>query len=230
MPEREMPGVDVGAVVDVVLAAERRGDRDPVRLAEGEHVRGRLRRPAALADDRERPLRARASSSPSRARSSSSPGAGRATCAGAPSSASVSSKSTSSGQREHDRSGPTAERDRERRARRAPAVVRPRRPPRPTWRGRARRTRAGSRAPGTRPGRGTRRGTWPTSRIIGVESCEAMWTPTLACVAPGPRVTRQTPGRPVSFPYASAMFAAAASWRHEISRMFASWSASSTGR
>ena len=43
-----------------------------------------------------------------------------------------------------------------------------------------------------------------------------MCTPTLACVAPGPRVTRQTPGRPVSFPYASAMFAAAASWRHEI--------------
>ena len=29
-PEREMPRVDVGAVVDVVLAAERRGDRDPV--------------------------------------------------------------------------------------------------------------------------------------------------------------------------------------------------------
>ncbi len=37
--------------------------------------------------------------------------------------------------------------------------------------------------------------------------------PTDACVAPGARVTRQIPGRPVSFPYASAMFAAAASWR-----------------
>src|ERR1700722_11698957 len=33
----------------------------------------------------------------------------------------------------------------------------------------------------------------------------------LACVAPGPRVTRQTAARPVSFPAASAMFAAAAS-------------------
>ena len=33
------------------------------------------------------------------------------------------------------------------------------------------------------------------------------------CVAPGPRVTRQIPGRPVSFPYASAMFAAPASCR-----------------
>ena len=43
-----------------------------------------------------------------------------------------------------------------------------------------------------------------------------MCTPTLACVAPGPRVTKQTPGLPVSFPYASAMFAAAASWRQEI--------------
>ena len=45
-----------------------------------------------------------------------------------------------------------------------------------------------------------------------------MWTPTAACVAPGPRVTRQIPGRPVSFPYASAAFAAPCSWRQVMSR------------
>ena len=33
----------------------------------------------------------------------------------------------------------------------------------------------------------------------------------LACVAPGPRVTKQIPGRPVSLPSASAMLAAAPS-------------------
>ena len=57
------------------------------------------------------------------------------------------------------------------------------------------------------------RPTWPTSRISGVESWNAVCTPTEACVAPGPRVTIAIPGRPVSFPYASAMFAAPASWR-----------------
>ena len=91
-----MTGVDVGAVVDVVLAAERRSDGDPVRLAErGDRRRG-LGRPAALADDRERPLRAaRAARRAGPGRSS--PGAGWATCAGAASGASVSSNSTSSG-------------------------------------------------------------------------------------------------------------------------------------
>ena len=42
--------------------------------------------------------------------------------------------------------------------------------------------------------------TCPTSRIIGVESWNAVCTPTAACVAPGPRVTMQMPGRPVSLP------------------------------
>jgi hypothetical protein len=74
------------------------------------------------------------------------------------------------------------------------------------------------------------RATWPTSRSIGVESCRAVCTPLVACVAPGPRVTRHTPGRPVSFPYASAMFAAPPSWRVTTSRMGASCSASRTGR
>ena len=41
-----------------------------------------------------------------------------------------------------------------------------------------------------------------------------MCTPQDACVAPGPRVTMHTPGLPVSFPYASAMFAAPTSCRH----------------
>ncbi len=57
------------------------------------------------------------------------------------------------------------------------------------------------------------RATWPTNRISGVLSCIAVWTPVLACVAPGPRVTKQIPGRPVSLPSASAMLAAPASWR-----------------
>jgi hypothetical protein len=65
---------------------------------------------------------------------------------------------------------------------------------------------------------------------MGVESWNAVCTPTLACVAPGPRVTRQTPGRPVSFPYASAMLAAPPSFRQEMSRTGASWRASSTAR
>jgi len=56
--------------------------------------------------------------------------------------------------------------------------------------------------------------TSPTKSTIGVESWNAVCTPIEACVAPGPRVTNATPGLPVSLPYASAMFAAAASWRH----------------
>ena len=45
------------AVVDEVLAAERTRDGELVRLAERLHVTARLRRPAALANDDERPLR-----------------------------------------------------------------------------------------------------------------------------------------------------------------------------
>ena len=44
------------SVVDEVLAAERARDRELVRLAERQHVAARLGRPAALADDDERPL------------------------------------------------------------------------------------------------------------------------------------------------------------------------------
>jgi hypothetical protein len=59
--------------------------------------------------------------------------------------------------------------------------------------------------------------TSPTKRIIGVESWNAVCTPMDACVAPGPRVTKAMPGWLVSLPYASAMLAAAASWRHTTS-------------
>ncbi len=42
--------------------------------------------------------------------------------------------------------------------------------------------------------------TSPTKSTIGVESWTAVCTPIEALVAPGPRVTKQTPGRPVSLP------------------------------
>ena len=69
-------------------------------------------------------------------------------------------------------------------------------------------------------------------RIIGVESWNAVCTPIDALVAPGPRVTKQMPGLPVSLPYASAMYAAPPSCRATISLIAsrASWSASSTAR
>jgi hypothetical protein len=41
--------------------------------------------------------------------------------------------------------------------------------------------------------------------IIGVESWNAVCTPIAALLAPGPRVTKHRPGRPVSLPCASAM-------------------------
>ena len=74
------------------------------------------------------------------------------------------------------------------------------------------------------------RPTWPTNRIMGVESWCAMCTPADALVAPGPRVTKQMPGWPVSLPCASAIMAAPPSWRHTVTSMLASCSASSTAR
>src|SRR6185437_13018638 len=52
------------------------------------------------------------------------------------------------------------------------------------------------------------RPTCPTNMIIGEESCRAIWMPALALAAPGPRVTKQMPGRPVVLPTASAIMAA----------------------
>jgi hypothetical protein len=75
------------------------------------------------------------------------------------------------------------------------------------------------------------RAIWPMNRIIGVESWKAMWTPAEALVAPGPRVTMQMPGRPVSLPAASAMMAAPPSWRQAVTWISgASTRASSTAR
>ena len=54
-------------------------------------------------------------------------------------------------------------------------------------------------AGGSAPARGA------ISSSIGVESWKAACTPILALAAPGPRVTKHTPGRPVSLPCASAM-------------------------
>ena len=61
------------------------------------------------------------------------------------------------------------------------------------------------------------RATSPMNRIIGVESWNATWTPMLALVAPGPRVTKPMPGRPVIVPSAQAMKAAPPSWRQTTS-------------
>src|SRR5260370_1305167 len=73
-----------------------------------------------------------------------------------------------------------------------------------------------------------RRATCPTNIIIGVESWCAMWMPAEALVAPGPRVTKQTPGLPVALPTASAMMAAPPSWRHTVTARSRSWNASRT--
>jgi hypothetical protein len=66
--------------------------------------------------------------------------------------------------------------------------------------------------------------------IIGDESCWAIWMPDDALVAPGPRVTKQIPGRPVVLPIASAIIAAAPSWRQTVTVMLLSRSASSAAR
>ena len=66
--------------------------------------------------------------------------------------------------------------------------------------GERRRTCGGSRPPERPRARRSRSPTWPMNRIIGVESWKAVCTPIEALVAPGPRVTKQMPGRPVSLP------------------------------
>jgi len=48
---------------------------------------------------------------------------------------------------------------------------------------------------------------------IGVESCWATCNPDMALAAPGPRVTKHTPGSPVTLPQASAIMEAPPSWR-----------------
>ena len=67
-----------------------------------------------------------------------------------------------------------------------------------------------------RRGREELRSIWPTNSTIGVESWRAICTPGEALVAPGPRVTKHTPGRPVALPIASAIIAAPASLRQTV--------------
>ena len=63
------------------------------------------------------------------------------------------------------------------------------------------------------------RAIWPMNMIIGEESCMAIWMPADALVAPGPRVTMQMPGLPVSLPSQSAIMAAPPSWRQTMVRI-----------
>ena len=112
------------------------------------------------------------------------------------------------GERQEDRSGSAAERlaggfGHGRRRRRSPCAARP-----PTWRDR-RASRPG-RSPGTPRGRGPRARPGRSATNIGVESWRAVWMPMPRFVPPTARVARQTAGRPVSCPCASAMNAAAA--------------------
>ena len=74
------------------------------------------------------------------------------------------------------------------------------------------------------------RATCPTSIITGVESCCAIWIPADALVAPGPRVTKTIPGRPVNLPSASAIMAAPPSWRAKTTSMLDICNASRTGK
>ncbi len=53
----------------------------------------------------------------------------------------------------------------------------------------------------------------PTNMTSGVESCWATCSPLMALAAPGPRVTKHTPGSPVILPHASAIIDAPPSWR-----------------
>ena len=55
--------------------------------------------------------------------------------------------------------------------------------------------------------------------ISGTEPCRAVWTATDAWAAPGPRLAKKIPGRPVSCPWAHAMLAQLASIRPAISRI-----------
>ena len=65
----------------------------------------------------------------------------------------------------------------------------------------------------------TSRSTWPIRTNIGVESWRAVWMPMPRFVPPTARVARQTAGRPVSCPCASAMNAAPPSWRVAMTRI-----------
>ena len=132
------------------------------------------------------------------------------------------------GQRQEDRAGPAAEGLADRLGHRAGDRRRPRRARRPTWRGR--RGSPPGRSPGTPRGHGTGARPGRRSRTSGSKSCRAVWIPMARLAAPTARVPRHTAGRPVSCPWASAMNAAAPSWRVATTRMPAPSNASSRPR
>ena len=112
------------------------------------------------------------------------------------------------GQRDHHRAGPAVGRRCRRRARRSPGCAPDRRSRSPIWP--SCRTPRGSRAPGTPRARACRARPGRRTRSSASNSWRAMWMPGEALVAPGPRVTKQMPGRPVALPTASAIDGGAA--------------------
>src|SRR5262249_16299772 len=70
----------------------------------------------------------------------------------------------------------------------------------------------------------------PKNKMTGAEPCRPMGSPAAALVGPGPRVTKQMPGRPVALPQASAMIAALLSCRQTVMAISRSWKASSAAR
>ena len=76
----------------------------------------------------------------------------------------------------------------------------------------------------------TARRTWPTIAITGAESDCAACSPMVRLAAPGARPARTSVGRPVSCATASAMNAAAPSWRVVTTRILCAASPSSNPR
>ena len=63
-------------------------------------------------------------------------------------------------------------------------------------------------------------GVCPVRTTIGTESMWAVSSPVMVLVAPGPEVTRTTPGLPVARAYPSAMWVAPCSWRVRMNFVF----------
>jgi len=73
-------------------------------------------------------------------------------------------------------------------------------------------------------------GTCPVKTTTGMESMYAVAMPVTVLVAPGPEVTRTTPGLPEALAYPSAMCTAPCSWRTSIWLRGSSKSTSYMGR
>ena len=215
LAEAGVAGVARAGVVEEVLAAEADEHRQPARLGEGAQARAPCVAPAAASGDDQRRLARRRAAGRSRRRPPAA-GAARGTRTRGPGRASVGAVSTSSGSATTTGPGRPVCGDGEGAGDDLGDAVGVLDLGRPL--GERRRRRRGSRPPGTPRARASPVATWPTKRIIGEESCRAVCTPIAALVAPGPRVTKQMPGRPVSLPQAAAMKAAPPSWRFGTSR------------